>query len=79
MKIGNYFGATFISVLLALIIYDLVVKGLVGGLAAKVGLSGYDDTFNPANGDHAARALANLPDGYAVDNSGQIYRINRAA
>lgn len=41
MKLGNIFGATFISVIAALIIYDLVVKGLLSKFT-----DGYDGTEN---------------------------------
>lgn len=45
MSIKSIFGSVFFSVLAALIIYDLLVKGLL----SKVGISGYDDTFDGAH------------------------------
>ncbi len=42
MSFKGIFGATFFSVLAALIIYDLVVKGVVAGF------NKYDNTFDPS-------------------------------
>lgn len=42
MSIKSIFGSVFFSVLAALVIYDLVVKGLL----AKMGVDGYDATQN---------------------------------
>lgn len=41
MSIKSIFGATFVSVIAALVIYDLVVKGLVAKIANQ-----FDDTFD---------------------------------
>lgn len=42
MNIKAIFGATFFSVLAALILYDLVVKGIVSQISNK-----YDNTYDP--------------------------------
>lgn len=44
MKLGSIFGTTFFSVLAALVLYDLVVKGIVGNFIPS--LSTYDNTAN---------------------------------
>ena len=65
MNIGKIFGATFFSVLAALIVYDMAVKGVVGGLLNK-----YDDTFEPSG----------KKDGqYFIAEDGKVYRVKSAA
>lgn len=41
MKIGNIFGTTFITVIVAMAVYDLFVKGLLSKLSNR-----FDNTFN---------------------------------
>lgn len=45
MNFKAIFGPVFFSVLAALILYDLLVKGLVGKVFTK---NAYDNTFDPA-------------------------------
>ena len=61
MSFGRIFGPTFFSVLAALVLYDLVGKGLI----AKVGLNTYDDTFNPEGKQSE----------YFIGEDGKVYRI----
>lgn len=65
MNIQKIFGATFFSVLAALVLYDLVGKGMI----AKVTGNSYDDTFNP-NG--------NAKHEYFMQD-GKVYRIRKSA
>jgi hypothetical protein len=66
MNVSKIFGATFFSVLAALVLYDLVGKGLL----SKLGVSSYDDTFNPL-GDNAKRDY--------VIHDGIVYRVHKSA
>lgn len=43
MSFKGIFGATFFSVLAALVLYDLVIKGVVSGLMPNK----YDNTYDP--------------------------------
>lgn len=50
MSLKNLFSLqTVVSVLIALVLYDMIVKGLIGGLFSK---SAYDDTLDNLDRDH---------------------------
>lgn len=66
MNVSKIFGATFFSVLAALVLYDLVGKGLL----SKIGVSSYDDTFDP-HGVNAKRE-------YMI-HDGKVYRVHKSA
>jgi len=72
MNLGKIFGATFLSCLVAFALYDMVVKGLIGGVLGNK----YDNTNfqgknpNPVNGNkkinreaERAKRLQNLIEG----------------
>lgn len=61
MNLGRIFGATFFSVIAALVAYDLVGKNLL----SKV--SGYDNTFNPEGKSGSDYFIAN----------GKVYRVTQ--
>lgn len=65
MNLGRIFGATFFSVVAALVAYDLVGKNLLSKI------SGYDNTnfngFNPADKSGSDYFIAN----------GKVYRVTQ--
>lgn len=56
MNVKGIFGATFMSCLAALIIYDLVVKGVVASFSSNK----YDNTFDPSG--ESVKQLRKLAD-----------------
>jgi hypothetical protein len=75
MKLSGIFGATFVSVLAALIIYDLLVKGLVAGFMPS---NKYDNTFNPEGEiDSLRNAIEN--ENRLIKIGDKYYRIRNAA
>ncbi len=70
MNLGKIFGATFFSVIAAMIAYDLIVKNLVSGVLPS---GKYDDTFDSLNPVGKKSGCE-----YFIQD-GKVYRIKSAA
>lgn len=69
LNLGAIFGTTFFSVIAALIIYDMVVKGLL----ANLNIGKYDNTFQGVDNFNESEETKLVTDGK------KVYRIRKSA